>query len=183
MNRLNIAVCDGALVDGLQTADKRDQKGFQADFDELIRPKRIDCSFGHIAGIWYIVWRLVDAHALLHDARQRSCLLRGKSDGLLGKGDKTFAAALKTDDDHAGRHTVQGGKGMQLVGTVDDHLVFKERAGVILCKNGERTLVDIQKFTEIMAVLHAVKGVVKKVDLENKKLIVDKKIFDEIAVY
>ena len=28
----------------------------------------------------------------------------------------------------------------------------------------------------------AVKGVVKKVDLENKKLIVDKKIFDEIAV-
>ena len=29
----------------------------------------------------------------------------------------------------------------------------------------------------------AVKGVVKKVDLENKKLIVDKKIFDEIAVY
>lgn len=29
----------------------------------------------------------------------------------------------------------------------------------------------------------AVKGVVKKVDLENQKLIVDKKIFDEIAVY
>ena len=29
----------------------------------------------------------------------------------------------------------------------------------------------------------AVKGVVKKVDLKNKKLIVDKKIFDEIAVY
>ncbi len=29
----------------------------------------------------------------------------------------------------------------------------------------------------------AVKGVVKKVDLENKKLIVDKSIFDEIAVY
>jgi 16S rRNA processing protein RimM len=29
----------------------------------------------------------------------------------------------------------------------------------------------------------AVKGVVKKVDLENKKPIVDKKIFDEIAVY
>ncbi len=29
----------------------------------------------------------------------------------------------------------------------------------------------------------AVKGVVKKVDLVNKKLIVDKKIFDEIAVY
>ncbi len=29
----------------------------------------------------------------------------------------------------------------------------------------------------------AVKGVVKKVDMENKKLIVDKKIFDEIAVY
>lgn len=29
----------------------------------------------------------------------------------------------------------------------------------------------------------AVKGVVKRVDLENKKLIVDKKIFDEIAVY
>lgn len=29
----------------------------------------------------------------------------------------------------------------------------------------------------------AVKGVVKKVDLENKKLIVDKTIFDEIAVY
>ena len=28
----------------------------------------------------------------------------------------------------------------------------------------------------------AVKGVVKKVDLENKKLILDKKIFDEIAV-
>ena len=28
----------------------------------------------------------------------------------------------------------------------------------------------------------AVKGVIKKVDLENKKLIVDKKIFDEIAV-
>lgn len=29
----------------------------------------------------------------------------------------------------------------------------------------------------------AVKGVVKKVDLENQKLIVDKKIFDEIAVF
>lgn len=29
----------------------------------------------------------------------------------------------------------------------------------------------------------AVKGVIKRVDLENKKLIVDKKIFDEIAVY
>ena len=29
----------------------------------------------------------------------------------------------------------------------------------------------------------AVKGVVKKVDIENGKLIVDKKIFDEIAVY
>ena len=29
----------------------------------------------------------------------------------------------------------------------------------------------------------AVKGVVKKVDLANQKLIVDKKIFDEIAVY
>ena len=29
----------------------------------------------------------------------------------------------------------------------------------------------------------AVKGVVKKVDLTNKKLIVDKAIFDEIAVY
>jgi 16S rRNA processing protein RimM len=29
----------------------------------------------------------------------------------------------------------------------------------------------------------AVKGVVKKVDLENGKLVVDKKIFDEIAVY
>ncbi len=29
----------------------------------------------------------------------------------------------------------------------------------------------------------AVKGVVKKVDLEGKKLVVDKKIFDEIAVY
>ncbi|MBQ8322857.1 MAG: 16S rRNA processing protein RimM [Clostridia bacterium] len=29
----------------------------------------------------------------------------------------------------------------------------------------------------------AVKGVVKKVDLDGKKLIVDKKIFDEIAVY
>ncbi len=29
----------------------------------------------------------------------------------------------------------------------------------------------------------AVKGVVKRVDLVNKKLIVDKKIFDEIAVY
>ena len=29
----------------------------------------------------------------------------------------------------------------------------------------------------------AVKGVVKRVDLENQKLIVDKNIFDEIAVY
>ncbi|MBQ9728598.1 MAG: 16S rRNA processing protein RimM [Clostridia bacterium] len=29
----------------------------------------------------------------------------------------------------------------------------------------------------------AVKGVVKKVDIENKKLIVDKSVFDEIAVY
>lgn len=29
----------------------------------------------------------------------------------------------------------------------------------------------------------AVKGVIKKVDLTNKKLIIDKKIFDEIAVY
>lgn len=29
----------------------------------------------------------------------------------------------------------------------------------------------------------AVKGVVKQVDLQNKKLIVDKKVFDEIAVY
>ncbi len=29
----------------------------------------------------------------------------------------------------------------------------------------------------------AVKGVIVKVDLENKKLIIDKKVFDEIAVY
>lgn len=29
----------------------------------------------------------------------------------------------------------------------------------------------------------AVKGVIKRVDLENKKLVVDKKVFDEIAVY
>ena len=40
-------------------------------------------------------------------------------------------------------------------------MIFKKRAGIILCKNGKRAVVNIQKLAKIVAVLHAVKGIVK----------------------
>ena len=54
------------------------------------------------------------------------------------------------------------------------------------------TIVDVQNLASDVYTIEkagkrilfpAVKGVVRQVDLQNKKLIVDKKIFDEIAVY
>ncbi|MBO5240284.1 MAG: 16S rRNA processing protein RimM [Clostridia bacterium] len=66
----------------------------------------------------------------------------------------------------------------------------------LLCETEEGealgTVTDISNFSSDIYTIEkagkkilfpAVKGVVKRVDLENKKLIVDKKIFDEIAVY
>lgn len=66
----------------------------------------------------------------------------------------------------------------------------------LLCETEEGealgTVMDISNFSSDIYTIEkagkkilfpAVKGVVKRVDLENKKLIVDKKIFDEIAVY
>ena len=61
-------------------------------------------------------------------------------------------------------------------------------------ENGEMlgTIVDVQNLASDVYTIEkagkrilfpAVKGVVRQVDLQNKKLIVDKKIFDEIAVY
>ena len=61
-------------------------------------------------------------------------------------------------------------------------------------ENGETlgTIVDVQNLASDVYTIEkagkrilfpAVKGVVRQVDLQNKKLIVDKKIFDEIAVY
>ena len=66
----------------------------------------------------------------------------------------------------------------------------------LLCETEEGetlgTVTDISNFSSDIYTIEkagkkilfpAVKGVIKRVDLENKKLIVDKKIFDEIAVY
>ena len=50
---------------------------------------------------------------------------------------------------------------MQLVWPVDDHLVFTQDTGIVFCKYGKRALVHIQKFTEIVAILYAVKGLRK----------------------
>ena len=66
----------------------------------------------------------------------------------------------------------------------------------LLCETEEGevlgTVTDISNFSSDIYTIEkagkkilfpAVKGVIKRVDLENKKLVVDKKIFDEIAVY
>ena len=66
----------------------------------------------------------------------------------------------------------------------------------LLCETEEGeelgTVTDISNFSSDIYTIEkagkkilfpAVKGVIKRVDLENKKLIVDKNIFDEIAVY
>ena len=66
----------------------------------------------------------------------------------------------------------------------------------LLCETEEGealgTVTDISNFSSDIYTIEkagkkilfpAVKGVVKRVDFENKKLIVDKRIFDEIAVY
>lgn len=66
----------------------------------------------------------------------------------------------------------------------------------LLCQTEEGetlgTVTDISNFSSDIYTIEkagkkilfpAVKGVIKRVDLENKKLIVDKKVFDEIAVY
>ena len=66
----------------------------------------------------------------------------------------------------------------------------------LLCEteDGETlgTVTDISNFSSDIYTIEkagkkilvpAVKGVIKRVDLENKKLVVDKKVFDEIAVY
>ena len=66
----------------------------------------------------------------------------------------------------------------------------------LLCETEEGealgTVTDISNFSSDIYTIEkagkkilfpAVKGVIKRVDLENKKLVVDKKVFDEIAVY
>ena len=66
----------------------------------------------------------------------------------------------------------------------------------LLCETEEGealgTVTDISNFSSDIYTIEkagkkilfpAVKGVIKRVDLESKKLVVDKKIFDEIAVY
>lgn len=66
----------------------------------------------------------------------------------------------------------------------------------LLCETEEGealgTVTDINNFSSDIYTIEkagkkilfpAVKGVIKRVDLENKKLIVDKAVFDEIAVY
>ena len=66
----------------------------------------------------------------------------------------------------------------------------------LLCETEEGealgTVTDINNFSSDIYTIEkagkkilfpAVKGVIKRVDLENKKLIVDKTVFDEIAVY
>ena len=66
----------------------------------------------------------------------------------------------------------------------------------LLCETEEGealgTVTDISNFSSDIYTIEkagkkilfpAVKGVIKRVDLENKKLIVDKTVFDEIAVY
>ena len=50
---------------------------------------------------------------------------------------------------------------MKLVGSVDDQLVFFQRAGKMLGKDIQRTFIHIQKLTEIVAILNAVKVVGK----------------------
>ncbi len=93
-------------------------------------------------------------------------------------------------------------RGKTIEGERDDGPVLDEGQYYIvdilglLCETEEGetlgTITDISNFSSDIYTIEkagkkilfpAVKGVIKRVDLENKKLIVDKKVFDEIAVY
>ena len=93
-------------------------------------------------------------------------------------------------------------RGKTIEGERDDGPVLDEGQYYIvdilglLCETEEGetlgTVTDISNFSSDIYTIEkagkkilfpAVKGVIKRVDLENKKLIVDKTIFDEIAVY
>lgn len=93
-------------------------------------------------------------------------------------------------------------RGKTIEGERDDGPVLDEGQYYIvdilglLCETEEGealgTVTDISNFSSDIYTIEkagkkilfpAVKGVIKRVDLENKKLIVDKKVFDEIAVY
>lgn len=93
-------------------------------------------------------------------------------------------------------------RGKTIEGERDDGPILEEGQYYIvdilglLCETEEGeelgTVTDISNFSSDIYTIEkagkkilfpAVKGVIKRVDLENKKLIVDKNIFDEIAVY
>ena len=93
-------------------------------------------------------------------------------------------------------------RGKTIEGERDDGPVLDEGQYYIvdilglLCETEEGetlgTVTDISNFSSDIYTIEkagkkilfpAVKGVIKRVDLENKKLIVNKKVFDEIAVY
>ena len=93
-------------------------------------------------------------------------------------------------------------RGKTIEGERDDGPVLDEGQYYIvdilglLCETEEGetlgTVTDISNFSSDIYTIEkagkkilfpAVKGVIKRVDLENKKLIVDKTVFDEIAVY
>ena len=50
---------------------------------------------------------------------------------------------------------------MELIGPVDDQLVFLQYAGVVLPVDGKAALIDIQQLAEVMPVLQTVEGVGK----------------------
>lgn len=93
-------------------------------------------------------------------------------------------------------------RGKTIEGERDDGPILEEGQYYIvdilglLCETEEGetlgTVTDISNFSSDIYTIEkagkkilfpAVKGVIKRVDLENKKLIVDKNVFDEIAVY
>ena len=93
-------------------------------------------------------------------------------------------------------------RGKTIEGDRDDGPILEEGQYYIvdilglLCETEEGealgTVTDISNFSSDIYTIEkagkkilfpAVKGVIKRVDLENKKLVVDKTIFDEIAVY
>lgn len=93
-------------------------------------------------------------------------------------------------------------RGKTIEGERDDGPVLEEGQYYIvdilglLCETEEGealgTVTDISNFSSDIYTIEkagkkilfpAVKGVIKRVDLEDKKLVVDKKVFDEIAVY
>lgn len=93
-------------------------------------------------------------------------------------------------------------RGKTIEGERDDGPILEEGQYYIvdilglLCETEEGeelgTVTDINNFSSDIYTIEkagkkilfpAVKGVIKRVDLENKKLIVDKNVFDEIAVY